>query len=98
MCHHLYGQPDAVGGEVARGVGVCAGAPQYLGQERLTRRWRGLLKNALGGWSSTIWPVNGGGKVGHVVSLMVDLRLQVRPAAALEQQRPHHGRIQCKAS
>ena len=35
MCHHLYGQPDAVGGEVARGVGVCAGAPQYLGQELL---------------------------------------------------------------
>ena len=30
----------------------------------------------------------GGGKVGHVASLMVDLRLQVRPAAALEQQDP----------
>ena len=28
----------------------------------------------------------GGGKVGHVGSLIVGLRLQVRPAAALEQQ------------
>ena len=32
--------------------------------------------------------VNGGGKVGPVGSLIVGLRLQVRPAAALKQQDP----------
>ena len=39
-------------------------------------------------WTVCLSLLVGGGKVGHVGSLMVGLRLQVRPVAVLEQQDP----------